>query len=80
MGEKLYEDLQEKANNIYDTRKYEYIRAKIVRQNPRRMGKKSAKQYQSVTWWLYKPALHTARPHTFGGFRETHPPTPLIKW
>jgi hypothetical protein len=38
MGEKLYEDLQEKANNIYDTRKYEYIRAKIVRQKSTKNG------------------------------------------
>ncbi len=38
MGEKLYEDLQEKTNNIYDTRKYEHIRAKIVRQKSTKNG------------------------------------------
>jgi hypothetical protein len=41
-------------------------------------GKKSAKIY-SDRGLLYKWAPPTAGPHTFGGFRETHPPTPWQK-
>ncbi len=36
MGEKLYEDLQEKANTTREN--YEYIRAKIVRQKSTKNG------------------------------------------
>jgi len=73
MGEKLHENSQEMTNNNYDTSIYA---RRVYGKNPRSMGKKSAKQFQYDTWWLYKAALHTARPHTFGGFRETPPPTP----
>ena len=50
MGEKLYEDLQEKANNIYDTRKLRvYTREVCTAKIHEEWVKNPPNQYQSVT-------------------------------